>query len=340
MAAHGGTISIEAQRARAHADLRADRRRRRRRARSRERLELAERPLHRHRRHVLRHRADHRRATSRSRRRPTSRASCSTLPLVKIDSIGAGTGSFVRVNPNSNRPELGPDSAGARIGVCWPEGGLETISRHRPQPRARAPQPRLLPRRRHRARRRARASRGRARRSPTRSASSVERRRRRASIELFEQTLRTRRSGGSSARATRPSTTRCSATAAAGRCTSPATPRASPTATCSCRPGRRASRAFGCACARLRVPLRPDDRHADRAGGRGRRRRPASGHVVTAAGMGLRERVVDEFAKSGVARGRRSLHPLGADAVLRPAQRPRDRLAARGDRRRASRSTT
>jgi acetone carboxylase, beta subunit len=50
------------------------------------------------------------------------------MPLVRVDSIGAGTGSFVRVNPNSGRPELGPDSAGARIGVCWPEGGLETIS--------------------------------------------------------------------------------------------------------------------------------------------------------------------------------------------------------------------
>ena len=50
------------------------------------------------------------------------------MPLVKIDSIGAGTGSFVRVNPNSNRPELGPDSAGSDIGVCWPEGGLETVS--------------------------------------------------------------------------------------------------------------------------------------------------------------------------------------------------------------------
>src|SRR5262249_59450958 len=37
-------------------------------------------------------------------------------------------GSFVRVNPNSNRPELGPDSAGSRIGTCWSEGGLETIS--------------------------------------------------------------------------------------------------------------------------------------------------------------------------------------------------------------------
>ena len=50
------------------------------------------------------------------------------MPLVKIDSIGAGCGSFVRVNPNSNRPELGPDSAGAAIGVCWREGGLDTIS--------------------------------------------------------------------------------------------------------------------------------------------------------------------------------------------------------------------
>jgi acetone carboxylase, beta subunit len=50
------------------------------------------------------------------------------MPLVRIDSIGAGTGSFVRVNPNSGRPELGPDSAGARIGVCWPEGELDTVS--------------------------------------------------------------------------------------------------------------------------------------------------------------------------------------------------------------------
>ena len=50
------------------------------------------------------------------------------IPLVRIDSIGAGTGSFVRVNPNSNRPELGPDSAGSRIGTSWPPGGLETIS--------------------------------------------------------------------------------------------------------------------------------------------------------------------------------------------------------------------
>ena len=50
------------------------------------------------------------------------------MPLVRIDSIGAGTGSFVRVNPNSGRPELGPDSAGSRIGVSWPDGGLDTVS--------------------------------------------------------------------------------------------------------------------------------------------------------------------------------------------------------------------
>jgi N-methylhydantoinase A/acetone carboxylase beta subunit len=50
------------------------------------------------------------------------------LPMIRVDSIGAGTGSFVRINPNSNRPELGPDSAGSKIGVCWAEGGLETPS--------------------------------------------------------------------------------------------------------------------------------------------------------------------------------------------------------------------
>ena len=50
------------------------------------------------------------------------------MPLVKIDSLGAGCGSFVRVDPSSRRPELGPDSAGANIGVCYPEGGLDTVS--------------------------------------------------------------------------------------------------------------------------------------------------------------------------------------------------------------------
>ena len=50
-----------------------------------------------------------------------------SMPLVKVDSVGAGTGSYVRINPTSNRIEIGPDSAGARIGVSWPEGGIETV---------------------------------------------------------------------------------------------------------------------------------------------------------------------------------------------------------------------
>jgi N-methylhydantoinase A/oxoprolinase/acetone carboxylase beta subunit len=51
-----------------------------------------------------------------------------SMPLVRIDSVGAGCGSFVRMDPNSRRPEIGPDSAGATIGVAWPEGGVETVS--------------------------------------------------------------------------------------------------------------------------------------------------------------------------------------------------------------------
>lgn len=50
------------------------------------------------------------------------------FPMVKIDSIGAGTGSFVRVNPISRRVEFGPDGAGSRIGVANPAGGLETVT--------------------------------------------------------------------------------------------------------------------------------------------------------------------------------------------------------------------
>jgi acetone carboxylase beta subunit len=48
------------------------------------------------------------------------------IPLVETDSVGAGTGSYIRVNPTSNRVEIGPDSAGYRIGCCWPEGGVDT----------------------------------------------------------------------------------------------------------------------------------------------------------------------------------------------------------------------
>lgn len=50
------------------------------------------------------------------------------IPLVQIDSVGAGTGSFVRVNPSNRRIEIGPDSAGARVGVCYREGGVDTVT--------------------------------------------------------------------------------------------------------------------------------------------------------------------------------------------------------------------
>jgi len=48
------------------------------------------------------------------------------IPMIQVDSVGAGTGSFIRINPHSGRIEIGPDSAGARIGVCWPQGGVST----------------------------------------------------------------------------------------------------------------------------------------------------------------------------------------------------------------------
>src|SRR5208337_526388 len=50
------------------------------------------------------------------------------LPMVMIDSVGAGMGTVVRLNPYSRRIELGPDSAGARIGLAYPEGGMSVPS--------------------------------------------------------------------------------------------------------------------------------------------------------------------------------------------------------------------
>lgn len=51
-----------------------------------------------------------------------------SLPLVSMDSVGAGAGSFVRIDPYSGGIKLGPDSAGYRVGTCWPESGLDTVS--------------------------------------------------------------------------------------------------------------------------------------------------------------------------------------------------------------------
>lgn len=50
------------------------------------------------------------------------------IPLVELDSVGEGTGSFVRINPTSQRVEIGPDSAGYRIGTSWPEGKVDTAT--------------------------------------------------------------------------------------------------------------------------------------------------------------------------------------------------------------------
>ena len=51
-----------------------------------------------------------------------------SLPLVAMDTIGAGAGSFVRIDPHANAIKLGPDSAGYKVGTCWPEGGIDTVS--------------------------------------------------------------------------------------------------------------------------------------------------------------------------------------------------------------------
>jgi acetone carboxylase beta subunit len=51
-----------------------------------------------------------------------------SLPLVAMDSVGAGAGSFIRLDPYTKAIKLGPDSAGYRVGVCWADGGIETVT--------------------------------------------------------------------------------------------------------------------------------------------------------------------------------------------------------------------
>lgn len=48
------------------------------------------------------------------------------IPMTALDTIGSGTGSYVRVDRASERIEVGPDSAGYLVGVCNEESGLET----------------------------------------------------------------------------------------------------------------------------------------------------------------------------------------------------------------------
>ena len=51
-----------------------------------------------------------------------------SLPLVSMDTTGAGTGSYVRIDPNYGNLTLGPDSAGSLVGVCNPDSGIETVT--------------------------------------------------------------------------------------------------------------------------------------------------------------------------------------------------------------------
>ena len=97
--------------------------------------------------------------------------------------------------------------------------------------------------------------------------------------------------------------------------------------------------AFGCACAdfdyrydqTVDMPLLPSFGEAERAGiGGDDHRRLAR----------LQERVAAEFAKSADRAREHPLHARRADAVLRPAQRHRARLAARRARGRRATSTS
>jgi N-methylhydantoinase A/acetone carboxylase beta subunit len=48
------------------------------------------------------------------------------VPMPAMDTIGSGTGSYVRLDPTSNRLEVGPDSAGYRVGVANVDDDVET----------------------------------------------------------------------------------------------------------------------------------------------------------------------------------------------------------------------
>jgi len=50
------------------------------------------------------------------------------IPMIALDSIGAGTGMYVRYNDVSGRLEFGPESAGYKIGVCNEQSGVETVT--------------------------------------------------------------------------------------------------------------------------------------------------------------------------------------------------------------------
>lgn len=51
-----------------------------------------------------------------------------SLPLVAMDTVGSGAGSYIRLDPYTKAIKRGPDSAGYRVGVCWAESGIETVT--------------------------------------------------------------------------------------------------------------------------------------------------------------------------------------------------------------------
>jgi N-methylhydantoinase A/acetone carboxylase beta subunit len=221
------------------------------------------------------------------------------IPLVKIDSIGAGTGSFVRVNPNSNRPELGPDSAGSRIGVCWPEGGLQTVSvtdlnlvlgRLNPEYFLGGEVQLDIERARHAIERQIAGPLG---LSVEAAAAGV--------VELFEQTLKNEAVGRILGKGYSPADYTLLCYGGGGPLHVAGYTEGVTYAEVLVPAWAAGFSAFGCACAdydyrfdqTVDMPLLPAFGDAERAG---------IGAMITSAWLGLQERVAGEFAKSGIAR--------------------------------------
>lgn len=50
------------------------------------------------------------------------------IPMTAMDTIGSGTGSYVRIDRTSERIEVGPDSAGHKVGVANTESEIDTVT--------------------------------------------------------------------------------------------------------------------------------------------------------------------------------------------------------------------
>ena len=250
------------------------------------------------------------------------------MPLVKIDSIGAGTGSFVRVNPNSNRPELGPDSAGSRIGVSWPEGEVETVSVTDLNVVLGRVNPDYF-------------LGGDITLDPDRARAEVERQvaeplglgvedAAAGVIELFEQTLRNEAIGRILGKGYSPADYALLCYGGGGPLHVGGYTEGVAYRDILIPAWAAGFSAYGCACADFEyrydqtvdMPILPTADDMEKAG---------IGFMVTGAWQALEDRVAAEFAKSGRRARPNRLPPLRADAVLRPAQRHRDRLPPDGD---------